>query len=86
MLAKLLYMIKNLIFHLMLYQKQVVNGFIFNENETCENMLMNSWGLSKDWQFSQQIGTLCQIDGVLNELATDDLVTKIFEIVSGHNL
>ena len=39
---------------------------------------MKTWNLSGD---SQQFEKLCQIDEVLDELSTDDLVTKIFEIV-----
>ena len=62
--------------------KQVVNGFVFDGKVTCENVLINSWNLSASWELSQQFNKLCQIDEVLNELSKDNLVTKIFDIVS----
>ena len=62
--------------------KQVVNGSVFDGNETCENILINTWNLSASWDLAEQFKKLCQIDEVLNELSKDNLATKIFDIVS----
>ena len=55
---------------------------MFNTNETCENIMTQSWNLTGLWNFSLPIAILCEIDEVANEWAKDDLLTNISHIVS----
>ena len=59
----------------------MVDGFILTANETCENRLLHSWTLIDVSDFSHKIGRLCQIDEIVNELATHNLSSKIVHIV-----
>ena len=59
---------------------------MFNTNETCESRMTQSWNLTGMWNFSLPIGILCEIDEVVNEWATDDLLTNISHIVSTYLL
>ena len=54
---------------------------MLSSNETCENRLLHSWTLTDVSDFSHKIGRLCQIDEILNELATHNLSSKIVHIV-----
>ena len=59
-----------------------MDGFMFNTNETCENILTQSWNLTGLLNFSLPITSLCEIDELGNEWLTEDLMTKIIDIVN----
>ena len=54
---------------------------MFNTNKTCENILTQSWNLTGLLNFSLPITILCEIDELGNEWLTEDLMSKIINIV-----
>ena len=55
---------------------------MISTNETCENRLTESWNLTGFLNFSLPVGILCEIDDVVNEWMTYDLIVNIIDIVS----
>ena len=55
---------------------------MFNTNETCENILTKSWNLTGLLNISLPLTILCEIDELGNEWLTEDLMTKIIDIVN----
>ena len=61
---------------------QIIDGFILNTNNTCQNKLMYSWNLTGLWNLSQPIEDLCQTEEVIMEWTTNNLISNIADLVS----